>query len=125
MTTTPAARSHRDLIVWNKAMDLVEDIYRLTARFPRTEIYRLTDQLCRAVVSVPSNIAEGNGRATRGEYAHQLVGIAKGSLNEVETQIMIAVRLKYITDEDAAPVLAAIGEVGRMLVALRRRLSGR
>ena len=92
MTTV---KDYRDLIVWQKAMDLVEAIYRTTATFPREEIYGLTSQLRRAAVSIPSNIAEGNGRNTTRDYVHFL-GMAYGSVKEVETQVLIAERLRYI-----------------------------
>lgn len=76
--------SHRDLIVWQKAMDLVVEVYRLSQAFPKTETYRLVAQVTRAAASVPANIAEGNARGSGREYAHFL-GIAKGSLMETET----------------------------------------
>ena len=88
-------KDYRDLIVWQKAMDLVEAIYRTTAAFPREEIYGLTAQMRRAAVSIPSNIAEGNGRNTTRDYLHFL-GMAYGSVKEVETQVLIAERLRYI-----------------------------
>ncbi len=77
-------QSHRDLKVWRKAMDLAVEIYRLTARFPRSETYRLVAQITRAAASVPANIAEGHARATRRDFAN-FVAIAKGSLMEAET----------------------------------------
>ena len=86
------AASHRDLVVWHKAMDVAVHVYRLTDRFPRNEMYRLTSQLTRAAASVPANIAEGNGRGSRRDYAHFL-SIAKGSLNETETFLFLAIRL--------------------------------
>ena len=91
--------SYRDLIAWQKAMDLVTAIYRATAGFPRDEIYGLTSQLRRAAVSIPSNIAEGQGRQSTREFIHFL-SIAYGSLNEAQTQILIAERLKYLNDSD-------------------------
>ena len=92
--------SHRDLLVWQKAMDLVELVYSITNLFPTSETYRLTAQLTRAAVSVPANIAEGYGRASTRDYAHFL-SIAKGSLMETETLLMLAVRLKYLTDSSS------------------------
>jgi four helix bundle protein len=86
---------YRDLIVWQKAIDLVEDVYQVTARFPREELYGLTIQLRRAAVSIPSNVAEGHGRASTRDFLHFL-SISHGSLKEVETQIIVAERLKYI-----------------------------
>jgi four helix bundle protein len=115
-------RSYRDLIVWQKAMDLVVEIYRLTDRFPRTEQYGLVSQMTRAAVSVPANIAEGSGRGgSRREYEHFL-GIARGSLMEVETLLELATRLHYLNGNDAASAAALIDEVSRMLSSLRSRL---
>jgi four helix bundle protein len=87
--------SHRDLIVWQKAMDLTVQIYRIASLFPQNEIYRLTSQVTRAAASVPANIAEGHARGTRKDYA-QFLAIAKGSLMETETFLMLAVRLNYV-----------------------------
>jgi four helix bundle protein len=114
--------SHRELVVWQKSMDMAVQVYRLTERFPRSELYRLTSQLTRAAASVPANIAEGNGRASRREYAHFLA-IAKGSLNETETFLFLAIRLGYLREHETASTLALITEVGKMLTALRRRLA--
>jgi four helix bundle protein len=85
-------KSYQELIAWQKAMELVTEIYAMTGQFPGHEIYGLTSQLRRAAVSIPSNIAEGHGRATRGEYI-QFLGQACGSLCEVQTQLFIAHRL--------------------------------
>jgi four helix bundle protein len=109
--------SYRDLIAWQKAMDLVEEIYKTTRGFPRDEIYGLTSQLRRAVVSVPSNIAEGQGRLTPGEF-RQFLGHARGSLLETETQISLAGRLHYIPPEEMSRLLKLSGEVGRILNGL-------
>jgi len=117
-----AAVSYRDLTVWQKAMDLSVEVYRLSASFPRDERFRLTSQVTRAAASVPANVAEGNARGTRKDYAH-FVSIARGSLAETETFILLAVRLGYIDNAQAAPVLALANEVGRMLNVLRSRLT--
>lgn len=117
-----AVGSHRDLLVWRKAMDLTVQVYRVSERFPRHELYRLTSQLTRAAASVPANIAEGNGRGTRRDYAN-FVSIAKGSLNESETFLLLAARLGYISEPQAAPTLALMTEIGKMLTALRAGLS--
>jgi four helix bundle protein len=113
--------SHRDLIVWQKAMDLVVQVYRLANLFPSSENYRLTAQITRAAASVPANIAEGNGRGTNRDYAH-FVSIAKGSLMEVETFLMLAVRLSYLDEGETRPVFMLITEISKMLTALRARL---
>ena len=107
-------KCYRDLIAWQKAMLLVAEVYRLTAGFPREEVYGLKSQLRRASVSVPSNIAEGHGRATRGEYV-QFLCHARGSLCELETQIILSQELGYVTQEQEREALARADEVGRIL----------
>ncbi len=89
-----AAKSYRYLEVWQKSMDLVEAVYRLTVEFPKAEKYGLASQMQRAAVSVPANIAEGYGRTHRGDYTHHL-SIARGSFAELETLVTIAVRVRY------------------------------
>jgi len=106
--------SHRDLIVWRKAMDLAVQVYQLAAKFPSTENYRLTAQISRAVASVPANIAEGHARATRRDYANFLA-IAKGSLMETETFLMLAVRLNYLSQEESRSALELVTEISKML----------
>src|SRR4051794_893858 len=105
-------RNYTDLIAWQKGIDLVEAVYTLSARFPREEVYGLTAQVRRAAVSVPSNIAEGQGRWNPGEFI-QFLGIAHGSLREVETQVHIAVRLRFVQAAEADPVFLIAAEVGR------------
>ena len=106
-------KSYRDLVVWQKAMDLVTAVYRITSAFPREEIYGLTSQLRRAAVSVPSNIAEGQGRHGAAEFKHFLRQ-ANGSLMELETQILIAERLEHLRSEEASAVLTRAAEVGKI-----------
>ena len=109
----------KNLIVWQKAMELVRAVYALTKAFPADERYALTDQLRRALVSIPSNITEGNGRASNADYGHFL-SIARGSLYETMTQLQIAVDLGYIPALD--PTLEAlISEVGRMLTSMLKK----
>lgn len=114
-------QSHRDLVLWQKAMDLTVEVYHLSAKFPASENYRLVSQLTRAAASVPANIAEGNARATKRDYANFLA-IAKGSLMETETFLMLAVRLKYINQDESAPALSLVTEISKMLTVLRKRL---
>ncbi len=102
-------------------MDLVEDVYKLSKQFPREELYGLTSQIRRAAVSVPSNIAEGQGRRTTADFLRHL-SIAYGSLREVETQAMIARRLKYIASAKIQDVMDRAGEVGRLLNGLMAAL---
>ena len=109
--------SYRDLIAWQKAMDLTEEIYKITRGFPKDELYGLTSQLRRAAVSVPSNIAEGQGRLTPGEF-RQFLGHARGSLLETETQILLAGKLHYISPEEMNHLLKSSTEVGRILNGL-------
>src|SRR5919108_6614075 len=103
-------RGYKDLHVWQIAMDLVVEIYHVTTAFPRHETYGLAVQLRKAAVSVPANVAEGHGREHPGDYLHHL-SIANGSLMELETHCLIAERLRYITQEDVAPLLKRTGEL--------------
>jgi four helix bundle protein len=110
-------KKYQQLIAWLKAIDLVSDIYSLTSAFPRDEIYGLTSQLRRAAVSIPSNIAEGQGRATKGEFI-QFLCHARGSLYEVETQVVISRNLGYLALEQQQSISEALGELGRTLNGL-------
>jgi len=112
---------HKDLLVWQKAMDLVIAIYGLTRGFPKYETYGLASQIQRAAVSIPSNIAEGHALKQTLAYARHLA-IASGSLAEIETQLEIATRLGYNPDLCQKLLLQA-GEIGRMLMGLRRSLA--
>ena len=112
---------YKDLTVWQKSMDLVTEVYRITKSLPKEEIYVLTNQLRRAAVSIPSNIAEGNGRASTGDYLRFLI-IARGSNAEVETQLLLCVRLNYLTQEDIEPALSLLNEIGRMLNSMITKL---
>jgi four helix bundle protein len=114
--------SHRDLLVWQKAMDMAVLVYRLCAKFPSSEMYRLVSQMTRSAASVAANIAEGHARGTRHDYAH-FVAIAKGSLMETETFVMLSVRLGYITQAEAQPALDLITEISKMLTVLWSRLT--
>ena len=120
-------RSFRDLHVWQRAMDLCQDIYRLTSGFPDEERFGLISQMRRAAVSIPSNVAEGQGRATPKEFLHFLT-IARGSLKELETQILLSAKLGYVHRDNSEGCLASITEVGQLLGALiraiRRRAEG-
>jgi four helix bundle protein len=113
--------SHRQLEVWNLSMDLVVEVYRLSSRFPADERFGLTSQVRRAAASVPANIAEGNSRSTRKDYA-AFVSIAKGSLAETETYLLIAVRLSYLGEAQVASTLALVTRISKMLQSLRTRL---
>ncbi len=112
---TTAIRSYHDLIAWQKAVALSLKIYQLTAKFPADERFGLISQLRRASVGVPSNIAEGQARLTPGEF-RQFLGIARGSLAELDTQLIIAEQLGYLTTP--CPLFEQLAEVGRMLSGL-------
>ena len=114
--------SYRDLVVWQKGIDLVLACYEICRGFPDDEKFGLTSQLRRAAVSVPANIAEGNGRGSAKAFVNFL-WIANGSLTEVETHIHIANQLNYITDDIYTSVLQRTQEIGRMLTGLRRSVS--
>ena len=119
-----ARNSHKDLILWQRAMDLATEAHRLTRRMPRHEIFGLTSQVRRAAVSIPSNIAEGSARRSTREFL-AFLHIARGSSAELETQLQIAFNVGYLAERDLGPVLARLDEVGRLLNAvitgLRRR----
>lgn len=102
-------------------MDIAEAIYALARRMPKQEEYRLTAQMIRAAVSIPANIAEGNGRATRRDYAH-FISISRGSAAELETLLLLAVRAKFATDTELASLFAELESVSRMLNRLHARL---
>jgi four helix bundle protein len=114
--------SYRDLIVWQKAIALAKLVYHATESFPRHEVYGLAAQVRRAAVSVPSNIAEGQGRLSRNEF-RQFLGQARGSLLELETQIVIARELGYVTQEVVQPVFDCSDEVSRLLHGLIASMS--
>lgn len=115
--------SFRDLIVWQEGMNLVDDIYVLTRRFPCDERFALSD-MRRAAISIPANVAEGNRRKRRGAYCNH-VSIALGSQAELETHIEVALRQKYVTPATAKPVLERAEDVGKMLHGLLRSLRRR
>jgi four helix bundle protein len=108
----------RELHVWQRGMDLVEAVYRVSAVFPRSELYGLTGQIRRAAVSIPSNIAEGHSRASTKEYLNHL-SMAQASLAELETQLEIAVRLKLVELPESKPILDLATVLGKQLRALR------
>jgi four helix bundle protein len=116
--------NYRDLMVWQVAMKLTEDIYKTTESFPSREIYALANQLQRAAVSIPSNIAEGHARSTTKDYL-RFVSIAQGSLAEAETQLDLSHRLGYIAETQLAHLLEQTNELGRMLHGLRNALNAK
>ncbi|MBN2376079.1 MAG: four helix bundle protein [Sedimentisphaerales bacterium] len=117
-----ALQSYRDLIVWQKSIDLVVSVYQLAKKFPDVEKYGLTSQIRRAASSIPANIAEGYGRTHRGDYLRHL-SFAKGSLYELETHLVIAVRLNYIDREEIKNIWDLAQGVGKMLNKLMKSLT--
>lgn len=115
-------KQYKELIVWQKAMALAEEVYRLLRLLPTEEIYSLSSQMRRAVVSIPSNIAEGQSRNSTKEFANFL-SIARGSNAELETQIELCVRLGYVNATQSKTAVSLADEVGRMLTALIGKLS--
>ena len=114
-------KSYKDLLVWQKGIVLVKEIYELTRDFPADEKFDLVSQMRRAAVSIPSNIAEGQARHTTGEFI-QFVSHAEGSLAELETQVIISIELKYCTESKARGTSNMLMELRKMLNALRRTL---
>ena len=116
-----AVKDFRDLLVWQKSMLLVKEIYVFTIDFPKHEVYGLTSQIRRSAISVPSNIAEGHGRESPKEFA-RFLRIARGSLSELQTQLYLSGNLDYIQTDQFNKLLEASDEIGRMLRGLQNTL---
>jgi four helix bundle protein len=116
--------TYQDLQVWQNSMNLAERVYDLTRQFPKEELYGLTSQIRRAVISIPANIAEGWGRQTTGEF-RQFLHNAQGSLRELETHLLLACRLKLASSDQIQPLLDMCQLIGRQLINLQRSLSTR
>jgi four helix bundle protein len=114
--------SFKDLRVWRESMKFVVEVYRVTGQFPKHELYGLSQQVRRAAVSIPSNIAEGKGHRSNGEFGRFLLH-ARGSLLEVQTQVMIAKELQYLSTEEAKCLLASADGIGRSLNSLINSMS--
>ena len=114
--------SYRELIVWQKSMQLVRAVYQLLEALPRKELYALDSQMRRAVISIPSNIAEGQGRSTAKEFVHYL-SIARGSKFELETQMLICIELGYFSSGSAETALGLCDEIGKMINSMISKLS--
>ena len=115
---------YKDLKVWQFSMNIAKEVYHLTQGLPKQETYSLTSQLQRAAVSIPSNIAEGHTRDSTKEFLH-FISIGLGSLAELETQLMLAERFKYLDNEALAAILIKTEETGRMLRGLQRTLKAK
>ncbi|MDX9882467.1 MAG: four helix bundle protein [Prolixibacteraceae bacterium] len=111
----------KELKVWQQSVDLVVDIYQLTRQFPSEEMYGITSQIRRSSISIPSNIAEGAGRIKPGDFNHFL-NIARGSSNELETQLIIAERLNFIDKNETREIFIKIDEIQRMITGLQKTL---
>jgi four helix bundle protein len=114
-------KPHHRLVVWQRALALVRKIYELTAAFPAEEKYALAAQMRGAAVSIPSNIAEGAARSSRKEFIHFLF-IAQGSVAELETQVLIARDLGFLSSEQSTPVIEELDELSKMIIGLQRSL---
>ena len=115
------SHSYQDLRVWQKSIEFVTDIYKITQHFPKTELYGLVSQLRRAAVSVSSNIAEGQGRTTKKDF-HRFLGQARGSLLEIETQVIVSANLGYVSDEERQRLMSEADAVKAMLNGLMESL---
>ena len=117
-----AIESYRDLEVWKRGMEIAKLVYRLTKHFPNDELYGMTSQLRRAAVSIPSNLAEGWGRRGNKEFQH-FIRVARGSLKELETQLILSGEVELTTSDKVQPILERTEILGRQLVALSRSLN--
>ncbi len=115
-------KSYKDLIVWQKAMDMTESLYRIVKKLPKEETYALSDQMRRAAISIPSNIAEGFGRNSMKEYL-QFLYIANGSVCELETQLMLCVRVNYLKENEIQPIMSLLSEIGKIIMTITKKLS--
>jgi four helix bundle protein len=116
-------QNYKDLVVWQKGIELAKAIYRLTGKFPSEEKFGLVSQMRRAAVSIPSNIAEGQARHTTGEFI-QFISHAEGSVAELETQLILSLELGFTSAESAKVPFGLLDDIRRMLNGLRRKLSG-
>ena len=114
-------KSYQDLVVWQRSVELVKEVYLLTKDFPKSETYSLVDQMKRSAISVPSNIAEGHARQHSGEF-RQFLFIALGSLAELETQLIIANKLGYLEQNQLRLLLKQTDEIGKMLRGLVKKI---
>ena len=114
-------KNYRDLLIWQKSIALVTDVYKLTSKLPSEEKFGLQSQIRRAAVSIPSNIAEGHSRWYRKEFLHHL-SISYGSLAELETQLLIAEELRFIKQDEVQSILEKTTEIGKMINGLRKKL---
>ncbi|NMA66370.1 MAG: four helix bundle protein [Clostridiaceae bacterium] len=114
-------KDFKDLIVWQKAMELVVEVYNLVKKLPKEELFALSDQMRRSAISIPSNIAEGQGRNSTKEYIYFL-SIAKGSKSELETQLLLCSKINYLKNSEIETAINLIHEIGKMLNTLQKSL---
>jgi len=117
-----SVQNYRDLVVWQKSIEIAKMVYQLVKKLPKEEIHALSNQMRRAAVSIPSNIAEGHERKSTKEYIRHLA-IAKGSKAELQTQLHICVEIGYLTETDIADAMETLEEISRMLASIIRKLS--
>ena len=115
-------KDFKDLIVWQKAMELAAETYLIVKKLPKEELFALSDQIRRAAISIPSNIAEGQGRNSTKEFIHFLA-IAKGSKAELETQLLLCVKVNYLNSSEIGTAINLVQEVGKMINALQKSLA--
>jgi len=121
---TNSPRSYKDLVVWQKGIQLARLVCGLTRAFPSEEKFGIVAQMRQAAVSIPSNVAEGQARHTTGEF-NQFISYAEGSLAELDTQLILSIELKFCSESAAESALTLLGEIRRMLNALRRKFAAR
>lgn len=115
-------KTHKDLLVWKKGIDLVEQIYKFTKQFPKEELYGITNQMRRCAVSIPANIAEGSGRKNKAEFI-QFLHIALGSASELETHLIISQRLGFLSINSYDEIMNALNEIIKMICGLINSLN--
>ena len=115
-------KTHKDLLVWKKGIDLVEQIYKFTKQFPKEELYDITNQMRRCAVSIPANIAEGSGRKNKAEFI-QFLHIALGSASELETHLIISQRLGFLSINSYDEIMNALNEIIKMICGLINSLN--
>ena len=114
--------TYKDLIVWQKAMEMTIALYQIVKKLPKEETYALSDQMRRAAISIPSNIAEGFGRNSKKEYI-QFLFIANGSVCELETQLILCVQFKYFTEQEIQPIINLLDEIKRIIMTITKKLT--
>ena len=114
--------TYKDLIVWQKAMEMTIALYQIVKKLPKEETYALSDQMRRAAISIPSNIAEGFGRNSKKEYI-QFLFIANGSVCELETQLILCVYFKYFTEQEILPIINLLDEIKRIIMTITKKLT--